>query len=234
LLNAWLEVGGDFQALTVLRFYAVYRAVVRAKIAALRAGQEGGQQGRADIDSARTYLRLAWQIAVPVPPTLLITCGLSGSGKTTASSARLLDASEDPAGNIVRLRSDVERKRLFGLTPQDSSGSPPDGGIYTAEAGTRTYARLRALARDLLREGWPVIVDAAFLRREERTSFRALATECGVTFGILATEAPAAELRRRLKARTGDASEATVAVLAQQLAWFEPLDDEERPCAVSA
>ncbi len=232
-LNVWLESSGDFQALAVLRFYAVYRAVVRAKIAALRARQEDPAAARGELDAARVYLDLAWRIAVPPAPTFVITCGLSGSGKTTSSSARLLDATLDGAGSILRLRSDVERKRLFGLAPRQNSGSPLDGGIYTAEATTRTYARLHALASDLLTAGWPVIVDAAFLRREERAAFRALAAEHGVGFGILATEASAGELRRRLVARSGDASEATVAVLEKQLAWFEPLDDGERTCVIN-
>jgi aminoglycoside phosphotransferase family enzyme/predicted kinase len=234
LLNAWLEIGGDFQALAVLRFYAVYRAVVRAKVAALRAGQEAAAQGQAELDASRTYLQLAWQIAVAPAPTLTITCGLSGSGKTTASSAHLLDASAAAAGSIVRLRSDVERKRLFGLAPLADSASAPEGGIYTAEATERTYARLLALARELLAAGWPVIVDAAFLRRAERAAFRALAEELGVGFAILATEAPVEELRRRIGARSGDASEASVAILEKQLGWFEPLDAAERACVVAA
>ena len=228
LLNAWLETGGDYQALAVLRFYAVYRAVVRAKIAGLRASQEEAGQGLTELELARGYLQLAWQIAVPPAPTLVITCGLSGSGKTTASSARLLDCTDAAAGSIVRLRSDVERKRLFGLAPLAGSASTLDGGIYTAEATTRTYARLQAMARDLLAAGWPVIVDAAFLRRAERAAFRALADELGAGFGILATTAPAAELRNRLMLRSGDASEATAAVLGKQMAWFEPLDEDER------
>ncbi|MCM2289893.1 MAG: AAA family ATPase [Sulfuritalea sp.] len=231
-LNAWLEAGGDFAALRLLRFYAVYRAVVRAKIAALRGRQEDSVQALAELDAARGYLHLARQIAVPPAPTLLITCGLSGSGKTTASSARLLDSSGAAAGSVIRLRSDVERKRLFGLTALERSDSPRDGGIYTAAATTRTYARLRELAHELLAAGWPVIVDAAFLRRAERAEFAALAAEFGVDFGILAAEAPPEELRRRLQARSGDASEATVAVLDRQLECFEPLVAEERECLI--
>lgn len=169
---------------------------------------------------------------MPPAPTLVITCGLSGSGKTTASSARLLDANDAAAGSVLRLRSDVERKRLFGLAPLARSDSPQDGGIYTAEANTRTYARLRELARELLVTGWPVIVDATFLRRAERAEFAALAAEFGVDFGILAAEAPPEELRRRLRARSGDASEATVAVLDRQLEWFEPLVAQERACLI--
>ncbi len=231
-LNAWLETGGDFGALRVLRFYAVYRAVVRAKVSALRAGQEDAATARGELDAARTYLDLARRIAVPPAPTFVITCGLSGSGKTTASSARLLDVTLEGAGSIIRLRSDVERKRLFGLAPHDNSNSAPDDGIYTTEATARTYARLLALARELLRAGWPVIVDAAFLKRAERDSFAALAAELGVGFGILATAAPPEELRRRLLARSGDASEATVAILERQFEWFEPLAAEERRCLI--
>lgn len=226
-LNAWLEAGGDFGALEVLRFYAVYRAVVRAKVAALRARQEDADAARGEIDAARGYLVLAQAIAVPPAPTLAITCGLSGSGKTTASGERLRDPSRPEAGRLVRLRSDVERKRLFGLAPLADSGSARDGGIYTADATARTYARLRELAHAALAAGWPVIVDAAFLRGAERDSFRTLARELGVEFAILATEAPVDELRRRIRGRAGDASEATVAVLERQLEWFEPLDADE-------
>ena len=84
------------------------------------------------------------------------------------------------------------------------------------------------MARRLLVAGWPVIVDAAFLRRAERDDFRALAAELGVGFEILHTEAPADELRRRIAGRRGDASEATLDILEKQLAWFEPLDSGER------
>jgi aminoglycoside phosphotransferase family enzyme/predicted kinase len=231
-LNAWLEACGDFGAMAVFRFYAVYRAVVRAKVAALRAGQEDAESARDEFAAAHGYLDLALQIATPAASGLVITCGLSGSGKTTASTARLLDPDQAAAGRLLRLRSDVERKRLFGLAARASSGSPPDGGIYTADATTRTYARLMELARQLLAAGWPVIIDAAFLKREERAGFRALAKELGVDFSILLAEATPEELRRRLQARSGDASEATIAVLERQFTWFEPLEAAERAEAV--
>jgi hypothetical protein len=232
LLNAWLETSGDFGAIAVLRFYAVYRAVVRAKIAALRARQEQSAAAATDIGAARGYLDLAWKIAAPSAPTLGITCGLSGSGKTTASTARLLDATRADAGRLIRLRSDVERKRLFGLAPLAASGSALDQGIYTQEANARTYSALLSLARSALAAGWPVIVDATFLRCAERDSFAALATDLGVGFSILFTEVAPEELRRRLLARSGDASEATVDVLARQLEWFEPISTAEQSAVV--
>lgn len=223
-LTAWLEVGGDFPAMAVLPFYAVYRAVVRAKVAALRARQEGPPAAARERAAAGEYLGLAWRIAMPAPPSLEITCGLSGSGKTTASTARLLACGD---GRLVRLRSDVERKRLFGLQPLASSGSVPGGGIYTPEANERTYRRLAELARGMLAAGWSVIVDAAFLRRAERKAFRTLAAEAHAEFFILFADAPTEELRRRIAARAGDASEATQAILERQIGWFEMPDGDE-------
>jgi aminoglycoside phosphotransferase family enzyme/predicted kinase len=219
LLNEWLAWGGDYGdggALSVLRFYAVYRALVRAKVAAI--------QGK--IAEAVGYLEMAERLGVPPPLTLTITFGLSGSGKTTASSALLLG---DASASTVRIRSDIERKRLFGLSPDADSG----GSIYSADATRRTYGRLEDLARAALANGWPAIIDAAFLKRDERASFRRLAMELGVPFAILACEASVEDMRQRLRERAGDASEANAAVLEQQQAWAEPLTEEERRYTVA-
>lgn len=225
LLNEWLEHSGDFAALPLLRFYGVYKALVRAKVAAL------GQ----DRDRAARYLALAGQIAWPAAPTLCITHGLSGSGKSTRARAWVL---ADPAGSTLRLRSDVERKRLFGLgalEPSRPEGMPAEAGasIYTREAGVRTYARLAELARQMLAEGWSVVVDAAFLKAAERQQFADLARSAGANFRIMACTAPEAELARRLEARQNDPSEATPAIMRQQHAWLEPLDAREQAYCVA-
>lgn len=210
LLDAWLTASGDFDALAVLRFYLVYRALVRAKVAALQQNPQ----------AATDYLVLASRLAAPPAPTLTITCGPSGSGKTHASSRRL--ASADFL-DTVRIRSDVERKRLFGLAPEAAS----DGSIYTRDANRRTYARLGELAAAAIAAGWSAIVDAAFLKRAERDAFRAQATRLGVPFALLAPRATPDEMARRIAARRNDASEATLAVLERQLASYEaPADDE--------
>ncbi|MDO8251976.1 MAG: AAA family ATPase, partial [Rhodoferax sp.] len=158
----------------------------------------------------------------------LITHGLSGSGKSTVAGQLLAVA------GAIRLRSDVERKRLFGLDAlQRSAGLGPD--IYTPEASRRTFDHLRACARTALLAGYPVIVDAAFLRRADRRAFQALAAELGVPFTLLHCRASPAQLRQRLSARqrsASDASEADVKVLEHQLADQEPLDDEERAMAL--
>ncbi len=223
LLNEWLSSSGDYGAIPVLRFYAVYRTLVRAKIAAIRS-----RQGPGDISETREYIALAERLASPPKPRLIITHGLAGCGKTTASSRLLQDNTN---AFTIRLRSDVERKRLFGLAAATKSNSPLDGGIYGQEAHRLTYRRLQDLAKQLLEAGWSVIVDAAFLKRAERATFRALATQAGAEFHILAPQVSPAELRARIIARLErehDASEATLDVLELQIASIEPLDADER------
>ena len=221
-VNEILCRNGDFEAVPVLRFYAVYRALVRAKVATLRADQTQG-----DDQEALAYMALAERLVAPPPARLIITHGLSGCGKTLASSALL---QSDPNASTLRLRSDVERKRQRGLADTAPSGSTLDAGLYTADARAQTYAHLRRLADGLLRAGWSVIVDAAFLKRAERDSFRALANDLEVPFFILAPNATPDQLRARIQARLAlghDASEATLEVLAQQMKTIEPLAADE-------
>lgn len=229
LMSEWLDASGDVSAPSVWGFFASYRAGVRAKVAALRAGQQAGlPEAAARLAEARHYLGLAQAIAHPPAPALVITHGLSGSGKTWASD-RWLQA--ERSGRALRLRSDVERKRLHGLSPLAASGSGLNAGLYSPQAHGDTYASLLARSRLLLQDGWSVLVDAAFLRQAERAEFAALARGLGAPFHILACEAPPDELRRRISARQAagrDASEATLAVLEQQFGWLEPLTDAER------
>jgi aminoglycoside phosphotransferase family enzyme/predicted kinase len=227
LLCDWLDATGDVQAPQLLPFFAVYRALVRAKVVAIRSTQDGADR-QAALAQAATYVALAQRIACPPAPQLLITHGLSGSGKTWASTRWLL---AEASGRALRLRSDVERKRLHGLSAQQASGSGLNTGLYSPQAHTDTYAHLLARTQALLSHGWTVVVDAAFLRRHERSAFAALARRLGCPFHILAPEAPVDVLRLRISARQAqgtDASEATLAVLEQQLSWLEPLDEAER------
>lgn len=213
---------GDYEAAQLLRFYAVYRALVRAKVAAIRTTQTHG-----DDREALAHIALAERLAAPPPARLLITHGLSGCGKTVASNALL---QHDVHASTVRVRSDVERKRLHGLAAAQSSGSGLDAGMYAADAHSHTYAHLRGLAGMLLRAGWSVVVDATFLKRADRDAFGALAQNVGVEFAVLAPQATAAQLRERVQARNAlgmDASEATLAVLAQQMRILEPLGPDE-------
>lgn len=208
LLNAYLEFSGDYGGIAVLRFYLAYRATVRAKVSAIRAAQPDiTRQARADGQSAcRSYLALARRCLAQYRPALIITHGLPGSGKTTFSQLALQQM------GAIRIRSDVERKRLFGLGMLESSRASV-GDIYSHEATQRTYARLHELARGLLLAGYPVIVDAAFLKLDERQMFRELAQDMSVPFAIASLHAQDATLRERIRQRRNDASEADVKVL---------------------
>ncbi|CAN5511856.1 bifunctional aminoglycoside phosphotransferase/ATP-binding protein [soil metagenome] len=222
LLNLWLDRTGDHAALPALRFSVVYRALVRAQVAHLH--------GPAHAAVARRYLdtALSWmQPARPPGQKLFITHGLPGSGKTFESQ-RLLERE-----GAIRLRSDVERKRLFGLDMlEDSRARGLD--VYQPDATARTYAHLFRLARLALQAGYPVILDAAFLHRAERAQALALAVEMGVPFSIIDCKAPPQLLRERLQARRGDASEANVAVLERLSLSAEPLTSEELGFAADA
>jgi hypothetical protein len=222
-LNRYFEASGDYEGIEVLRFYLVYRALVRAKVGAI----QSAQRRRAQRNDA--YLRTALAFSAPARPLLLVTHGLSGSGKTHVTNelvARL------PA---LRVRSDLERKRLHGLAALARTGSAVGKGLYGAGASGRTYAALAATADRLLRHGFNAVVDAAFLRRAERLAFRQVAAGNGARFAILHCAAPESELERRIARRTAegrDASEATFAVLRQQLRDREPLDGAERRATV--
>lgn len=211
-LNAWLDVTGDHGGLPALRFSVVYRALVRAQVEQLRS---------ADSPAARRYLDTALAWAAPGNARLFITHGLPGSGKTFASQ-RIVERE-----GAIRLRSDVERKRLHGLGMlEDSRAKGVD--LYQADTTVRIYAHLFAVARTALQAGYPVILDAAFLRRTERERAHALALALGVPFCIVACEAPLAVLRARLLARRGDASEADAAVLDRLRETAQALSARER------
>lgn len=230
LLDEYLARTGDFGALPLLPIYAVYRALVRAKVQGLARDQADEQERRQRLDrEIEGYLALASRIADEQRTGLFITVGLSGSGKSWIAERLAADP------GLVRIRSDVERKRLHGLAPDQASGSALDADLYSDAASERTYARLAEAAEAGCRAGMPVLIDAAFLDRARRRSFRALADRLGVPFAIIHCSAPQevlAERVRERKRRGDDASEAGLDVLEHQLGRADPLDPGERRVAI--
>ncbi len=225
VLGAYLESTGDYGGLAVLRFYVVYRAIVRAKIACLRIAQttDGAERARL-VEEYRTYLALAAAETSPPRLGVVITHGVTGSGKST----RAQDIVESEGA--IRIRSDVERKRLMGFDAGARTGSPVGGGVYTSDASRHTYERLAALAGEIVAAGYPVVVDAAFLERWQRDLLRSTAAGLHVPFAILDCPAPEHVLQARVRQRLEhghDASEATLDVLEHQLATAEPLAADE-------
>jgi len=230
-LDAYLAVTGDYAGLRLLPFYTVYRALVRAKVAALQAGEMDDAEAAAALraDGVR-YFALAEAVAGEAEPMLVIARGVTGVGKSLASLPVLARMGG------VRIRSDVERKRLAGLAPEEASGSTVGGGIYSPELSERTYERLLALARPALAAGFPAFLDATYLKAERRQAARRLAAELGVPFAILALEAPEPMLRQWLRERAaaeGTVSEGDEAVLDKQLRSQEPLGPEEQGFALT-
>jgi aminoglycoside phosphotransferase family enzyme/predicted kinase len=224
-LNAYLSRTGDYEGLSVLSFYAVYRALVRAKIASLRLAQTSGDERPKLLDELHAYVDLAGHDTERTAPSVVITHGVSGSGKSTRAQAFV-------ENGAIAIRSDVERKRLFGLDAAARSASPVGGGLYSADVDRRTYQRVAELARIVVRAGYSAVIDAAFLKRWQRDLLRTAADELGVRFVIAHCSAPQSVLRERVIQRfehTHDASEATLDVLASQLATEEPLGPDEQP-----
>lgn len=206
LLNRYLEITGDYPLLESLRFYQCYRAMVRAKVTGLRLGQEGlaPEERTALLDEVETYLDLALGYTEAPRPFPVLMHGLSGSGKSRAA----LFAAGLSGG--VRIRSDVERMRLFGP------------GNYTPEATRTTYDTLARLAEGILAAGFPVFVDATFLKRWQRELFgkieelQLLACRCGETAAL-----------ERI-ARRNDISEADREVYLAQKETEEPILPAEK------
>lgn len=230
-IDRYEQAVGDYAGLRLLGYYQVYRALVRAKVAALSAPPDRGVPDDQDAArSRRAYIDYACMTSgcwpngpgvtgAPGRSALLVTHGLSGSGK---SSLAAQIAERLPA---IRLRSDVERKRLFG----DRHG-PDATQMYRADATRRTYRRLAKLAATLLDAAMPVIIDATFLARWQRDTMRTLARRHGVPFVVLDLVAPTALLRERIRRRTSDGadpSDATEAVLMKQIAEREELAPDE-------
>jgi hypothetical protein len=225
LLNRYLEGSSDYSELEVLRYYLVLRALVRCKVHLLYLQELAPDDPqRADCESRmQAYLTYAGTCMQPNRAALMITHGFSGSGKSTVAGMVV------EAGGALRIRSDVERKRLYGLDPLSHMATANDL-LYATSASEATYARLSAMARSAITAGWPVIVDAAFLDREQRQSFARLAQELNVPFLIVDIRASEAIMHKRLAQRAiedKDPSDASAAVLAHQLATHDPLSAEE-------
>ncbi|MCP9790964.1 AAA family ATPase [Vulcanococcus limneticus Candia 3F8] len=227
LRDRLLELTGDRQGLELWRWYTVYRATVRAKVAALRGDQPGldASERMAQRSDLKAYLELALASTRTGPVALVLTHGPSGSGKSWLSQELV-----ERLG-AIRLRSDVERKRPFGLwgipAVRERQGDP-----YAPAVSEELFAQwLPALARQLLTAGCLTVVDATFGLRRARRPLEELAHELGVPLLILELQTPPELARSRIQARRRrglDPSDADLAVLEQQLRNWEPLEGDER------
>lgn len=225
-LNKYLEQTGDYRGAQLINFYMVYRTMVRAKVAIFNIS--GSTLGESELEEARNrfdaHISLAERLSGSSKPCLLIMNGLSGSGKTWLSQKLLRRL---PA---LGLRSDIERKRLFGLSATQSSNSDTNQGIYTPSATNATYDCLAQQAELLLNAGHTVIVDAAFLEQDRRERFCKIAKRANAPYLILRCEASKPQLQQRIIKRADeatDASEAGLEILEHQFQHYDALNSTE-------
>ena len=202
VFNRYLDRTTEAGGMAAMPLFIAARAAIRAHILA---AQERAEEGGA-------YLALAAEVLRPAVPRLLAIGGFSGSGKSTLAAVLAAEFAPVPGARI--LRTDVLRKILCGVAPETRL---PESA-YTREMNGKVYAKMYAQAELALRAGYSVILDAAFLRLEEREEAAALAARLGLDFSGFWLDAPEEVLIARLDARRDDASDAGVAVLRRQQA----------------
>ncbi|MDM9553294.1 bifunctional aminoglycoside phosphotransferase/ATP-binding protein [Pseudomonas asiatica] len=223
-ISQYLELTGDYEGLELLNFYKAYRALVRAKVALFSMPADAdGVQRATTLRTYRNYANLAESYSAIPSRLLAITHGVSAVGKSHVAM-RMVEAL-----GAVRVRSDVERKRLFGEQQQAEAGQLSTG-IYDQDASVATYQRLHEVAATVLRAGFPVVLDATYLKRDQRQAAADIASQTGVPFLILDCHAPDAVIASWLEQRQAentDPSDATLEVVKAQQASREPMDAQE-------
>ncbi len=218
-VNKYFEQTNDYDGALLLRFYQCYRAMVRAKVSALQLNQVLPENPLFNVlqQDLKDFLTLGKFYTQSATPSLTITHGLSGSGKTFYTNKLMMSE------HAIRLRADVVRKHIHGSAPLEQ--------LYSCETTQALYEHLRSQAKDLIQSGQNVIVDATCLKQWQRQLFMDVANELKCPFKILSFDAPIEVLKQRLVSRNlegNDASDADVAVLELQLSTMEPLSDIEK------
>ncbi|MFY7963044.1 MAG: AAA family ATPase [Elsteraceae bacterium] len=216
VFNRYLDLRDEGDGLPALPLFLSLRAAIRAQVTFAATRNAHSAEGiDAKRDLSRDYLALAVALLRPTPPRVIAVGGLSGTGKSTLSQALAPLIGAAPGARA--LRSDVLRKRAFGVAPE--TRLPPEA--YAPEGHRLTYRRLLLEVERTLASGLSVIADAVFGREEERAGVEAAAAKMGAPFAALWLTAPQSALEERVAARVGDASDATVAVVRAQIAQAE-------------
>ncbi|HZS81403.1 MAG TPA: AAA family ATPase [Stellaceae bacterium] len=214
LFNRYLDLIDAGNGLAALPLFLSTRAAIRAHVTGTAVRVEPDPPRRAKLRrTASAYLDLAIRYLAPSSPRLVAIGGLSGSGKSTLAAALAPGLGRAPGARV--LRSDVVRKRLFGVAPE----ARLPAAAYSPEMTRRVYESLGLAAREALTAGQSVVADAVFAQPQERLDIAAIAAALGTRFRGLWLDAPPALLASRLAARGLDASDATPAVLETQLTY---------------
>jgi uncharacterized protein len=192
----------DLDGLAALPFFLSLRAAIRAIVTAARMERAPEEKRDGIATSARAYFAFAQRAIAPPAPKFIAVGGLSGTGKTRL--ARMLAPHIGSMPGAVIVRSDVERKALFGAGETDRL----PGEAYTPQATERVYAVLQDKARRILAAGHPILVDAVFAQAQERAALAAAAKAANIPLRGLFLTADLATRIARVGARVCDASDA--------------------------
>ena len=228
VITEYVNASGDTGVTALIDFYKIYRACVRGKVESIRMTDSGIDPVARELAGIRAsrYFRLAcgYIARLHLKPTLFITCGLMGVGKSTLAQQLCFEL------GIGLYGSDSTRKGLEGITEHQPVRNAFGDGLYNREMTDFTYTELLRLAGDELARGRSAVLDASFIRREYRDRFAHLARQAAVPFVILNISCSDTENRRRLAQReqTGaSVSDGRLELLAPQSTHFEPPDDGE-------
>jgi len=212
LFNRYLDVGDEqADAFSVLPVFLSMRAQIRAHVgAAIAASQSDPDDAARETGTAQRYLELAATYLEAATPRLVAVGGLSGSGKSRLAREIAPYLGRAPGARVVR--TDVVRKRLCGVHPNDTLGA--EG--YAPDITARTYETFIDQARAALQAGQCVVLDAVFAKAEQRADAEKLAAACGVSFDGIWVDAPEGVRVERVASRTRNVSDATVDVARQQ------------------
>lgn len=220
LLHGYRQRMDDSAPRELEAFFKSYRCSVRAKVACLRADEETGDEQAAELEQAARHLAAANRNLEGVhQPWLFVVCGLSGTGKSTVAhtlAARI---------GAVWLSSDVVRKELHGFDPLDRGTGAE---LYTPDATRRTYEELCRRARNCLRQGVSVVLDATYQDRTHRQQVASAAQQSGAALLFVLCRCPEDVARIRIRERQRrqtDPSDAGIRVFEAQLRSFNPLDE---------
>ena len=210
LFNRYLAGAAEdhLDGLGLLPLFLSMRAAIRAHVLFTRSEQAA--HGEAAWQEAKRYFDLAARLVEPEPPRLMAIGGLSGTGKSVL--ARGLAALVAPLPGAVVVRSDVVRKRLFGV---GETMTLPEAA-YRADTTKRVYDLLSSAAARILAQGCSVVLDAAFIQETERVAVADIARQQNAAFSGLFLTADLATRLARIERRQGDASDATPVVAVMQ------------------
>jgi aminoglycoside phosphotransferase family enzyme/predicted kinase len=215
LLDAYREFAAETHPSSLEHHYIAYRALVRSKIACLRAEQGDATAAPA----AASLLDLCARHLYHGRVRLVVVGGLPGTGKTTVAEgvARRL--------GCTVLRSDHVRKELAGIPATTRAVAPYGEGIYDTTTTAAVYTELLRRAGVALGLGESVVLDASFVGAEHREAAAAVARSGAAELSELRCDTPpdvaAARVARRLAAGR-DASDATPAIAAAMADAADP------------